>query len=241
MKKIGVLGFCLLVPFLLLSCAAPSPGDTGDARVKNRVENGPFVLVQPSGEGSMSVEEALDRRISRRQFAPGSLREKELSQILWAAQGTSLDGSTGATRTAPSAGATHPLEVFVVTAGLDENGEAFPAGIYYFDLQQHELFLVVEGDQREALAQAALGQGFVQQAPVSVVIAADYERTTARYRERGRRYVHMEVGHVTQNIHLQAEALGLGSVAVGAFEDDRLQALLETEYDPLMIIPIGRL
>lgn len=241
MKKIDLLGICLLVPILLLSCATPSPEDTGNDRAENRVENGPVALVQPVGEGSISVEKALDRRISRRQFAPGALREEELSQILWAAQGTSLDGSTGATRTAPSAGATHPLEIFVVTVGLDEGNEVLPAGIYYFDLQQHELLPVVKGDHREALAQAALGQGFVQQAPVSVVIAADYERTTARYRERGKRYVHMEVGHVTQNIHLQAEALGLGSVAVGAFEDDRLQALLETDYAPLMIIPIGRL
>jgi len=123
-----------------------------------------------------------------------------------------------------------------LVAGDVENIEP---GIYRYLYYDHSLVQVAAGDRREQLAAAALCQGFIAEAPTSIVLAAEYERTTARYRERGIRYVHMEAGHVAQNICLQATALGLGSVIVGAFEDENVKELLEIEEEPLMIVPFG--
>ena len=160
-----------------------------------------------------------------------------LSQVLWAAQGiTDAQGL----RAAPSAGATYPLEVFVLIGrdsveGLDE-------GLYHYNVEDHSLHLYKEGDLRRQLSAAALDQGFIAEAPVDIVICAIYERTSWRYGKRAERYVHMEAGHVGENIHLQALALGLATVMVGAFHDEEVSRViaLSKEVEPLYIIPVGR-
>ncbi len=235
MKTACVVSLCLIMNFLFLSCL---PATTNQSETSSLEAEQMVALPEPEYKSTTSVEEAISNRVSIRQFSEQPLHAQELSQILWAAQGKGVDGTTGATRTAPSAGATHPIEIYIVSGGLME-GIDLPAGIYYHDTAMHGLVPVSRGDQRDALFQVALRQGFVKQAPVNIVLTAEYERTLKRYGERGRRYVHMEIGHVTQNIHLQAESLGLGSVAVGAFEDEKLKDLLKTEYEPLMIIPVG--
>ncbi|HID17861.1 TPA: SagB/ThcOx family dehydrogenase [Candidatus Bathyarchaeota archaeon] len=186
----------------------------------------------------MSVEEAIAKRRSIRRYSKEPLTLQELARILWAAQGIT-DPKTGF-RAAPSAGATYPLEVYVA---LGDGGVAgLEAGIYRYDSLRHKLELCIKGDYRGELASAALEQSWVRSAPVDIVIAAVYERTTRRYGNRGIRYVHMEVGHVGENIYLQATALGLGTVVVGAFDDARVQKILKLPKDqkPLYIIPIGR-
>ena len=193
-------------------------------------------LEAPAFEGAMSVEEALATRVSRRRFAAEPLSIRELSQVLWAAYGTGIDGETGATRTVPSAGGVYFLEIFIITASL-EGGADLPAGIYQYDWQKHRLIPKVPGDQRPAMAQTS-SYGFIEQAPVSIILAVDFQRA-ARF-QLGERYASMEIGYATQNIHLQAEALGLGSVAVAGFDASRLKALLETEFEPMIIIPVGR-
>ncbi len=233
MKLICITWICLLVNVLYLSCS-PEPISYSNTKDFEKA----ITLPKPTHEGTASVEEAISRRKSVRQYSSRAITTEEISQILWSAQGTGVDGTTGATRAAPSAGATYPVEVFVVTGEPGED-EEIPAGIYHFDPKNHALLPVVKGDKRDALSQAALGQGFVAQAPVSIVLTVEYKRTTNRYGERGHRYVHMEIGHITQNIHLQAVALGLDSVAVGAFDDKNVTAILSTTYEPLMIIPIG--
>jgi len=190
------------------------------------MQDGVIALPRAETGGAISVEEALHRRQSHRSFQPENLTLRQLSQLLWAA-------STG-----PSAGATYPIDIFaVVGARRVENLE--PA-IYQY-LGEHSLGLHAEGDRREPLARAALGQDFVAKAPMSIVFAATYERTTARYGRRGQRYVHIEVGHAGQNVYLQAEALGLGTVAVGAFEDAAVSRVLElpSAMLPLYIMPVG--
>ena len=185
-----------------------------------------ITLPRPETGGTVSVQEAVHRRRSHRSFQPENLNLRHLSQLLWAA-------STG-----PSAGATYPLDIFAVVGNrCVENLE--PAVYQY--LGEHSLGLHADGDRREPLARAALGQHFVAKAPVSIVFAATYERTTARYGRRGQRYVHIEVGHVGQNVYLQAEALGLGTVAVGAFEDAAVSRVLElpSAMLPLYIMPVG--
>ena len=201
-------------------------------------ENGDdFKLPEPDLAGRLSLEEAIYQRVSRRSFTSESLALEELSQILWAGQGIGIDGVTGASRTAPSAGATHPMHIMVIAGNVED----LPAGVYIYDFAKHNLNLIVEGDYRDELAAAALSQDFIADAPAALVLTASYERTTDRYGERGIRYVHIETGHITQNVCLQAEALGLGSVAIGAFEDLSLQKLLQIEADPLMIIPVGNI
>jgi SagB-type dehydrogenase family enzyme len=194
-------------------------------------------LPAPRERGEMSLEEAIARRRSVRRYGTESLSLSHLSQVLWAAQG--LTDARGL-RAAPSAGATYPLEVYVFVArggveGLEE-------GIYHYNANNHSLHLHKGGNLKEELAIAALDQEFIAQAPVDIVICALYERTSWRYRGRAERYVHMEVGHVGENIHLQAAALGLAVVMVGAFEDDGVRKLmgLEEEVRPLYIIPLAK-
>lgn len=190
-------------------------------------------LPEPRLTGDVSVEQALSERRSLRRFAAAPVRLAEVSQLLWSAQGiTDKEGG----RTAPSAGATHPLEIFLVAGavtGLD-------AGIYRYLPQRHELVRTAVGDRRAELAAAAY-QDWVRTAPAAIVIAA-VEKRTARYGRRASLYVHMEAGAVTENVHLQAEALGLGTTVVGAFDDRDLKAAvgLEAQEEPLAILPVGR-
>jgi SagB-type dehydrogenase family enzyme len=178
--------------------------------------------------GSRPLEWALDRRHSCREFTSDPLTWSEVGQLLWAAQGVNAAGR----RTAPSAGALYPLEVYAVT----------PDGVSHYDPVSHARLPHREGDLREALARAALGQHFVRQAPLTIVLTAVFARVTRRYGQaRGERYVLLEVGHAAQNVLLQAVALGLGSVAVGAFEDAAVAALLGLPHDhvPLYLLPVG--
>ena len=193
-------------------------------------------LPRPSFTGSVSLEAAIANRKSVRRYAAQPPNTQELSQVLWAAYGTGVDGVTGATRTVPSAGGAYFLEIFVITTALQGNVNV-PAGIYQYDWQNHRLLPVTPGDQRRAMAQTST-YGFIENAPVSIIVAIDYPRT-ASFR-LGERYAFMETGYVTQNIHLQAEALGLGSVAVAGFDVDQMKALLKTGVEPVIIIPVGK-
>jgi len=197
----------------------------------------PIYLPSPSQKDSMSLEEAMARRRSVRRFTSKPISQSQLSQILWAAQG--ISDTSGKYRTAPSAGATYPLELLVVCGRNAIEGIA--DGIYHYHIASHSLALHHKGDVRLKLARAALDQEFIYEAPVDIVICAIYERTTLGYGSRGERYVHIEVGHAGQNIYLQAEALGLATVAIGAFNDESVRKvlLLDKQYKPLYIMPVG--
>ncbi len=185
-------------------------------------------LPAPVYKGKMSLEETLKKRESVREFSPQPLKPEELSQLLWALQGTTREWGG---RTAPSAGALFPLEIYVV---LKE-------GAFHYSEKDHQLIRIVNSDLRAELAAAALGQGCVRQAPAIFVIAALYERVSRKYGSRAERYVKMEAGHAGQNLLLQAVALGLGAVPVGAFHDDRVRKVLDLPagHEPLYLIPVG--
>lgn len=192
-------------------------------------------LPEPSYRSQVSIEEAILLRRSVREYEPKPMTLSQLSQILWSAQGITQK-STGF-RAAPSAGATYPLEVYVV---VKEGGvKDLPAGIYHYLPSSHELELVKLGDYSVDLMKAALGQEWVGDAAVNLVISAVYERTTRRYGDRGIRYVHMEVGHVGQNVYLQCISLGLACVVIGAFYDEEVKRIVNGMGEPLYIIPIG--
>ncbi len=186
--------------------------------------------------GGMSVEEALSRRRSLRNYSGGALTIGEATQLLWAAQGVT---DPRGFRTAPSAGALYPLELYLVAGEID----GLDAGIYTYAPRPHVLEPVATGDVRRALARAALGQGWVATAPAAIAFLAVYDQTTRKYGERGVRYAHMEAGNATQNVYLQASALGLGTVVVGAFNDNKVRELLQApdHYQPLAIMPVGRI
>lgn len=212
--------------------------------VEARLKDEPAVeekvsLPEPRLKGDVSVEEAIHRRRSIRRYSEKPLRLQDLSNLLWAAQG--ITDPINKFRASPSAGATYPLEVYLVIkkGGVEELTE----GVYHYDPYTHTLERISDIDVSEDLYYAAVAQRWVREAPVNLVIACVYERTTLRYGDRGVRYVHMEAGHAAENLYLQAVSLGLGMVVVGAFLDDEVQKLLDLpeKSKPLYIIPIGRL
>jgi SagB-type dehydrogenase family enzyme len=184
--------------------------------------------------GGMSVAEALATRRSRRSFTEEPLHLAAAGQLLWAAQG--LSDQRHGLRTCPSAGATYPLEAYLVAGAVT----GLPAGVYRYLPASHELIMVRAGDVRRAVAAAALGQEMLAVAPATLVLAAEYGRTARRYGARAPRYVQMEVGHAGENVYLQCVALGLGTCAVGAFDDAELKAALGIAEEPLYLLPIGR-
>ncbi len=227
----------LVVIALLIWGNSPSVMDTqkNNGIMDNNI--GVIALPAPDERGGISVEQAIASRRSVREYSGEDISLSSLGQLLWSAQGITEE-PTGK-RSAPSAGLTLPMEVYVV-AGPGVKG--LPAGVYHYIPEGHQLRKHLAGDRRNDLASAALGQSAIRTGVLSIVVAGVFDRTMARYRDRGVRYVHMEAGHVGQNLHLQGESLGLGMVMVGAFDDDNVKQTLELplDHDPLYIIPIGK-
>jgi len=190
----------------------------------------------------LSVEETLAYRRSVRSFRNEPIKIEQLSQLLWATYGVTLPRR--GFKTAPSAGATYPLEVYVVVKprGVEAGqGEYVAPGSYKYSWRKHSLLLVKEGDLSRDLMRACLDQSWVGAAPVNIVLAAVFERTTRYYGERGVRYVYLDAGHVGQNIYLEATALGLGTVAIGAFIDEEVKRVvgMAEDEEPVYVFPVG--
>lgn len=183
-----------------------------------------------------SVGKAMLKRRSVRSYSNEPVTLFEISQLLWAAQGVTHQRGF---RTSPSAGALYPLELYIVVGKVTN----LDAGIYKYVPNQHRLIKIIEGDKRSELCRAALNQSSVKNAPVVMVFCAVYQRTTVKYGERGIRYVFMEVGHSAQNVYLQAVALGIGTVTIGAFNDRKVKKIVKCALDeePLYIMPVGKL
>ncbi len=193
-------------------------------------------LPEPRDRSDISLEEAISRRRSVRAYKSGPLTLNEMAQLVWAGQGITGQDHV---RVAPSAGATYPLETYVCVGDV----VALEPGVYRYNPGNHSLSIVKEGELRSDLSEASLNQSFVRDAALVIIFSAIYERTTGSYGERGRMYVHMDVGHAAQNVLLQSTALGLGAVPVGAFRTRTVAELLglpETEV-PLYLLPVGRL
>ncbi len=185
-------------------------------------------LPEPETVGEMSLEETIKKRRSVRSFDDKELNLEQISQILWAAQGITDEKGY---RSVPSAGALYPIEVYVVKKD----------GVFHYIPEGHKMEIILEGDIRKKLKEICLGQQWVEDAPVDIIITGVYKRTTIKYGDRGIRYVYLEAGTACQNILLQAVSLGLGAVPVGAFRDNQIQEILNLSKDetPLFVIPIG--
>ena len=188
-----------------------------------------IILPSPRFEGELSLEEVMKQRRSVREYSRENLSTDEVGQLLWAVQGITHPRGY---RTAPSAGALYPLEIFLV----------LPAGVYYYDPNVNRLYLHQRGDYRSELHVVTLEQDSILDASAVFVITAVYERIEAKYgADRGPRYVYIEVGHAAQNLLLQATALDLSGVPVGAFYDEQVKRVLSLPQDhqPLYLIPVG--
>lgn len=208
-------------------------GCTSERRnfIGNRIE-----LPVPNESSDISVEEALLQRRSIRQYSQEPLKLQEVSQLLWSAQGVTNERGY---RTAPSAGATFPLQLYIVAG----NVEGLDKGVYLYDPDSHSLGQVEKQDVQPELHSAALRQSPVLNAPILLVFTAIYDRTTGHYGERGIRYVHNEVGHAAQNVHLQVISMEMGTVVIGAFRDNAVKEImnLPENEEPLYIMPVGKL
>ena len=192
---------------VLACCACRAVSVTPTSQVKT------IDLPAPRQASEWSLEETLVNRRSVRVYSEASLTWAEIGQLLWAAQGITRDWGA---RTAPSAGALYPLEIYILTA----------EGLYHYVPQNHQVIALVDRDLRQALWEVSIKQDAIREAPAVFVIAAVYARTAGKYGERAERYVHLEAGHSAQNLLLQAVALGLGGVPIGAFYDDQVKDTL---------------
>ena len=220
------------IGFAMMTCAQPM--------------HSPISLPEPVFRGPVSVEQALVGRRSIRSYTKEPLEISEISQILWAAYGITQkredgpDFLRGGLRTAPSAGARYPLELYLVAG----NVKGIDPGVYKYNSKKHQLILHINGDKRSELCEAALGQKQIQTAAAIIVYSAVFERTMSKYRERGKnRYVCMDLGHSAQNIYLQAFALHIGTCAMGAFNDMDVKSVINIPEDeePLYLMPLGKL
>lgn len=198
-----------------------------------------IALPGPEHEG-MSVEAAIRERRSVRNYSGEPMSLSQLAQLLFAAQGITGRMYGEPLRTAPSAGALYPFEIYVIA----NNIEGLGGGIYHYAVREHQLELVRAGDFSSDITEAALQQEMLGQADVSFVLAAVVDRTRHKYGERGFRYIYMEAGHISQNIYLQAVSLGLGSVGVGAFLDHEVSKLIGLDGEeeiPVYLHAVGTL
>lgn len=190
-------------------------------------------LPSPFFSSKTSIEEALKKRRSIRSYKNTTLTLQKVAQLLWAAQGIT---SKNEFRTAPSAGALYPLEIYLVAGNI----EKLSPGIYHYIPTKHTLQKLTEGDARIQLAKSTPGQESVKFGAADIVITAVFSRTTKKYGNRGSRFVLMEAGHAAQNIYLEAVSLNLGTVSIGAFDDNQIKNILNLkEEEPLYILPIG--
>ena len=194
-------------------------------------------LPDPHGYRGLTLEETIEQRRSRRNYAAGPLSLAELSQLLHAASG--ITDPSREFRAAPSAGALYPIETYAVVQQVT----GLESGLYHYAVAGHALERLRLGDLRAELVVAGLGQELLGQAQVCLVLSAIFQRTRWRYRERAYRYVLLEAGHIGQNLYLVATSLGLGACAVGAFLDDNLNVLLGLDGEAeaaLYLIPVGK-
>ena len=219
MKRIYSLA--LLSLFIFVNCEGE---DMGKKVIK---------LPEPVLEGEISLEETLAERRSVREYMAEPIKLEEISQLLWAGQGITKENFY---RTAPSAGALYPIELYLVA----DNVTGLDAGLYHYIPKGHKLKLVKKGKLLDTVADAALGQRAIKQCSALFIVTGVVERTAKKYGDRAEQYMLIEVGHVGQNILLQAQALDLGAVPMGAFYEDKMKEAFDLLGEAFYLIPVGR-
>jgi SagB-type dehydrogenase family enzyme len=234
----------LVLAVLALGISLPAQATAGGDEVKKE-DAAKVKLPEPKFDGAVSLEKAIKNRRSARDYSGEPITLAQAAQLLWAAYGITEpmpDGPAflrGGLRAAPSAGARYPFEVYLVAGKV----AGLAAGVYRYLSEEHVLVKVLDGDARGALSEAAYGQEWIRQAPVSLFVSAVFERTTKKYGERGsQRYVWMDSGYLAENVYLQAEALGCGCCVAGAFADDAVKRAMKlpANEEPVCILAVGK-
>ncbi len=228
-KKIIFIIISLLLIITIFMIQEPNQKEKNSEKIEETMVE----LPDPDKAGDLSLEESISERRSIRNYQDNPLTLKEISQILWSAQGITDPASDF--RAAPSAGALYPLSLYLSI----NNVENLDPGLYEYIVDDHELKLKLDKSVKDEIYNVALQQTSIKESSVIFIIAADYEITERKYRDRAQRYVHMEAGHAGQNIYLQTTALDLGTVAIGAFHDDGLKEILGIDEDPIYLFPVG--
>ncbi|HUU41025.1 MAG TPA: SagB/ThcOx family dehydrogenase [Desulfatiglandales bacterium] len=232
--------FCKLIGMFCLSGSPLAFQDLLPNKERNTLKqkgSGVMRLTEPILDGKVSLERAIHRRRTTRSFSNNIISFEQLSQLLWAAQG--ITGARGFKRTAPSAGALYPMDIYgAVGEGCIEK---LASGVYHYEPAHHSISLVKGGDIRRDIAIASARQMWISDAPLTLIITAEYSRIMVKYGKRGVRYAMIEAGHIGQNIFLQSQAIGLEAGIVGAFEDNKVIQVMgiKKPHEPLLIMPIG--
>lgn len=179
-------------------------------------------LRAPAVESGGGLGELLAGRRSRRKFSGGAVTVEDLSFLVWASDGVSSPAVPPSRRTAPSAGAKHPVITYLVVNCV----EGLDSGVYRYNVADHALEMLRRGDFEEAMVTVSGGQKWLRGASVVFVWTALFARTTDTYEERGYRYIFLDAGHICQNLYLAVEELQLGTTAIAVFIDDEVNALV---------------
>lgn len=232
--RIALIILIILLALVIAYLIWPKSGETQQTTVIGVVN-----LPAPQITGSESVEQAIHDRRSVRRYANQSLTLMDISQLMWAAQG--ITDQNTKFRTAPSAGHTFPLEVYIL---VGKNGvQGLKEGVYHYNPFNNTLEQILRSDVRSDLSQAANSQPWVKEAPVDIIITGNYQKMIDKYKDEklSTRFVDMEAGHAGQNIYLEVESLKLATVALGSFKDDQVHQILHlpANENTLYIYPVG--
>lgn len=191
-------------------------------RPRAAAAEGSEALPPPQTAGGRGLWDVIQARRSVREFRREALSREQLAQLLWATQGVTARQHGHAFRAAPSAGACYPIDTYVAVHRV----EGLAAGLYRYEVDPAALTRLRFGDLSDAIASACLEQDMAGEAAVVFAWAAVPARSKQRYRQRAYRYIYMDAGHIGQNLHLAAVAMGLGCCAIGAFFDDEVNTIL---------------
>jgi len=198
-----------------------------------------LALPEPGVFTTMTLDEVLRKRKSIRVYTLEPLQLKELSYLLWAANGLRCREEGLEFRTAPSAGALYPIETYLIVGNVAD----LDPGVYHYTVQKHELEVLKTGNFIKEAIRAGMGQEMIGLAAVTLVWTGVFERTKWKYRQRAYRYVYLDTGHIAENLALASTSLGLGSCQIGALYDDEVNQIVGVdgiEESVLYMSTVGR-
>lgn len=200
----------------------PLPGHIKPKTYKQYPKAPKIALEPPASDGGEPLWTTIANRRSVRNFKDEPLSKQDLSQLLWATQGITKREMGFEFRACPSAGALYPVENYLVL----NNVESIEAGIYHYNVPDHNLEQLQKGDFRLQIAQAALDQDMAYAANAVFVWTSLFGRAKWKYEQRAYRYVYLDAGHIAQNLALAAVGLNLGTCQIAALYDEEVNSLL---------------
>ena len=202
-----------------------------------------FDLPDPMHTSVPAVDlfKAINERVSVRAYSEEALSLEELSFLLWCTQGIKRVSDRPATlRTVPSAGSRHPFETYL----LINRVEGLEPGLYKYSALDHKIALIsTDPELADKLTASCHRQAMVKNSAVSFFWIAVVYRTFWRYVERGYRYMHLDAGHICQNLYLAVEAMNAGCCGIAAFDDNVLSEILGIDGEkriPIYVATVGK-